>query len=288
MIRQTAEWLQDHKILASFLSVMKNLSRNQHTFTGIEGMVNDLITVLYQILHPAGRLIQRMSFGDMVCQIMGRVKHGIGHAEPDLFIQRFLQLILPDLSILIKIGFPDHIRHAGLNDLESVFLQIIFNIMVCTRMEIQQIFSHNQDPWFLLRAIICHILQGSDTILESSGSSHNPPLFQAIHHLIHGFFKGRVGTALDLLIRPDLSQQFLQRIDHRKGKSNLHCGEKVHLEPRMYIMIIHIIVCQDRHVGESRIIQSFAKKCCIMGQTAVTDIFAHADGRILHIIFSAL
>ena len=45
----------------------------------------------------------------------------------------------------------------------------------------------------------------------------------------------------------------------------------------MQIMIIHIIIGQNRNFLIACIIQSLPEKGTVMGQTAITDIFTHAD-----------
>ena len=56
----------------------------------------------------------------------------------------------------------------------------------------------------------------------------------------------------------------------------------------MQIMAVFVVVCQNRHLGKARVIQSFSQKSAVMGKTAVADIFPHSDSRMVRIIFSAL
>ena len=75
MVRQTAERLQDHKGTAAVGGMVKDLSRDQDTLSGIEGVVDDRITLLYKLRKADRRaVVERVSTRDLVRRIVGEIK----------------------------------------------------------------------------------------------------------------------------------------------------------------------------------------------------------------------
>ena len=147
MIRQAAERLQYHEIPASMLCVVYDLRRDQHTLSRIKSMLYYRITVLYKLVKPARRRIERMRRSYPVRRVVGHVKELIRHPVPTLILHLSIKMILPYLGVLCKIGLLYHIRHVGFNDLKTVFLKVGLYIVVRSRMEIKEILSYYQDPW---------------------------------------------------------------------------------------------------------------------------------------------
>ena len=147
MVRQAAEGLQYNEISASMLCVMYDLRRDQDSFSGIKGMLYYRIAVLYKLVKPAWRRIERMRRSYPVCRIVGHIKELIRHPVPALILHIRIKMILPYLGVLCKIGLLYHIRHVGFNDLKTVFLKVGLYIVVRSRMEIKEILSYYQDPW---------------------------------------------------------------------------------------------------------------------------------------------
>ena len=197
-------------------------------------------------------------------------------------------MVLPILRILGKIGLPDYIRHMSLNNLETVLLQVTLDVVVCPRMEIQQIFSHNQYLGALPATVIGNLLQIFNRLGKSLLGPRNPAALQALAQNVHPLLKSLIGAALLKLVGPDFPQKPFQGVNHRQGKGNPHGGYQVHLEARMNLVRILIIVGQNGDVGKARIIQGFAQQLAVMGQAAVSHIFSHSDGHMIQIVAPAL
>src|SRR5699024_1693759 len=177
---------------ASIFSMVKDFSWNQDSLSCIKSMVDNRIAVLYQILHTAGRRVKRTLPGNLICHIMGQVKSHICCPQPYFLRNWFIQMIFPDLGILIEISLSDNICHSGLNNLESVLFQISFNIMVCPRMEIQQIFTYDQYSGFRMRPVIFYLIHNVYSFLKAMSGSHYPMFFQTIYYLVQSFFKSLI------------------------------------------------------------------------------------------------
>ena len=251
-------------------------------------MVKNRITLFHQIRQPAGRFIKGVTFRYPIGQIMGKIKKFICHRQPHFIFQRCLDMILFNLHVFIKIRFTNNICHTGFNDLKTIPFKIQFNIMVCTRMKIQKIFAHNKYLGTFFCPVIFYIIHHIDCFFKSDRSPAYAMRFKPTHYCIDSLFKGNVRTSSDFFVRTYLSKQFFKNIDHRKSEGNPHRREKIQFKTGMKLMIIHIIICKDRHIFKSGIIQSLSKKGSIVGKAAVTDIFSHTDSHMVCIIFSAL
>ena len=130
---------------------------------------------------------------------------------------------ISNLLISAVVGLSDNIRHSCFNDLKAIFLQIALNLMICTGMEIQEIFSDDQNPWLLLATVIGKLLHPSDALLKTGIKSSQSMLFHAFHNIIHCRLKGPVAAALFLFIGADLAKQLLQNINHGKSRCQTNC-----------------------------------------------------------------
>ena len=91
MVRQTAERLQDHKGTAAVGGMVQDLSRDQDALSGIEGVVDDRITFLYELRKAHRRaVVEQVSTRNLVRRIVGEIKEEIGHPVPELFLERLM------------------------------------------------------------------------------------------------------------------------------------------------------------------------------------------------------
>ena len=91
MVRQTAEWLQDHESAAAMSGMVQDLTRDQDAFSGIEGVVDDRIALLYEFRKPDSRFsVKRMVFRDFVCRVVGEIEEHVCHPVPELFLERLI------------------------------------------------------------------------------------------------------------------------------------------------------------------------------------------------------
>ena len=155
-------------------------------------------------------------------------------------------------------------------------------------MEVQQVFTDNENSRTAVGAVVFYPVHQVDGFPEAFFQTADAVKLKAFHNGIHTFFKGSVGTSGHLFIRSDFAQQFFQYVNHRQSKSQTDGGTQAHSEAGMHIVVVYIIVGENRHIMESGIIKGFAKKGTVMGQTAVADIFAHTDGYFFAVVFAAL
>src|SRR5699024_5983325 len=123
MVWQTAERLKDYESPAAMFCMVNDFSRDQDSFSGIKGMMDNGVTVFHQILHTAGWCVKRTLPGNFVCHIMSCIKSRIGSPQPYFLCNRLIQMIFPNLSILIKVGLSDNVCHPCLYNLKTVLLQ---------------------------------------------------------------------------------------------------------------------------------------------------------------------
>ena len=142
----------------------------------------------------------------------------------------------------------------GFYNLKAVPLQISFNIVVRPRMEVQQIFPYNQNLRAFPAAVIGHLLHKLNgpgkAFLGPGDSMALQPIAQGVHSLL----KGLIGASRRKFVWTNLSQQSLQGVNHRQGKGNAHGSHQVHLESRMNLMGILVIIGKNRHLPKARVI----------------------------------
>ncbi len=199
-------------------------------------------------------MVQRMLFGNRIRHGMSRIEDFICGKIPNLFTHRFLELIFPNLRINVKIRLANDIRHTRLNNFKAIIFQIFLNIMVCARMEIEQIFAYNENRWSAFTTIIRYIAHDVNRAFESAAHTENAAVLHAVDHGIHRPLKGGIGTACNQLIRAHLAQQFFQNVNHWQGKRNIECRHQAHAEARMHVMAVLVIIGQNRNIRKARIV----------------------------------
>ena len=137
-------------------------------------------------------------------------------AENGVFITLYFEFL--DLLALTEIRFLNNIRHFSFDNFKVVVFKIILNITVCARMEVKQIFSDNQNLWFLNRPVVFNTAQAFKSFFEASYRTGSTVFFNALGKVDHTFFKSSIGTAFFKLIRTYFPEYFFQNIDHRKCK----------------------------------------------------------------------
>ena len=148
--------------------MVQDLARNQHALARVKGVRDDRITFLYQVRQTADRRLERMLFRNPIRCRVRRVKYLARHMVPGFLDKRLFQMIRPDLLVLAEIRLSDNIRHPRLDDLKSIFLQIALNLMVCTRMEIEEILADDQDARARLAPVIFDRIHPLDRLFKAS------------------------------------------------------------------------------------------------------------------------
>ena len=142
--------------------MVKYFTWNQNTFSCIKGVVDYGVAFLYEFRHACNGLAKRVLFCDAIRNCVGVIKKAIRNGIPSFFIKGLIKAIFFYLGTFVEVGFSNNIGHACLNYLKTVVFKVLFNIVVCSRMEIKQVFAHNQNlrPW--MRTIKCNIFHGVD------------------------------------------------------------------------------------------------------------------------------
>lgn len=121
-------------------------------------------------------------------------------------------MVFPNLGIQNEVNLSNDIGHPGFDDLKAVPLQIILDIVIRPRMEVQKILAHDQNLRPAVTAVIPHLFQDINRFGKAPLRTADAMLLQAVNKRVHSLFKGGVGTPRLQFIRPDLPQQFLHRI----------------------------------------------------------------------------
>ena len=229
-----------------------------------------------------------MGGSDAVRRIMGHLKNLVSDPVPGFVLDGPVQVVFPVLHILGKVSLADYIGHMGLNNLESILLQISLDFMVRPGMKIQQVFSYNQHLGPQPASVIGNCLQVRNRLGKTLFRPGNAPLLKALAQGVHAPLKGIFSAARLQLIGADLSQKSLQGIDHGHSVGDAHGGYHVHPEAGMDLVRILIIVGQNRNLGKSCVVQGFSQQLAVVGQAAVAHIFSHADGHMVQVIAAAL
>ena len=152
---------------------------------------------------------------------MRRIENLIRSEVPNLFTQRLFELIFPNLCINVKIRLANNIGHARFYNFKAVFFEIFFNIMIGTRMKIEQILADDENRRSASTAIIRHFAHDVNCLFETAAYTKNTAALHAVNHGIHGLFKCSICTAGNAFVRAHFAQQFLQNINHRQRKRNI-------------------------------------------------------------------
>ena len=285
MVGDAAKWLQDDKGATAFAGTLNDLGGNQDSLTGVIGTGNDRVACPGDICQLCGRLKQRMLSGDRGDKVVGSIEDLLDQIQISSLNNGFFDPVIFRLFTADKIGLLDDIRHLGLDDLKTVFLQIILNIVVGARMEIEQILTDDQDSWPGIGTIIGHFLHEADGLFKPLLHLADAAMFNGIHEDVQSFFEGFIGNSLHRLIGPHLAQEVFQRIDHGQCKGNLDRCLQIEFEAGVQVVIIHVIIRDDRHIRVACVVKSLAEQGSVVGQAAAADIFSHHDSLLFSLIF---
>ena len=278
MVGDAAEGLQDDEGPAAFPGSLDDLGRDQDALAGIIGARNDGVAGLGDVSQLGRRFKQGVLFCNGGDKVVGGIEDLFYQIEIASLHDGFFDAVVLCLLAADKVGLLDDIRHLGLDDLKAVFLQIRLDIVVGARVEIEQVLSDDQDRRPGIGAVIGHLLHQADGLFKALLHLSDTAVFNGIHQHIQGFLKGFVGNPLHSLIGAHLAQQILQRIDHGKGKGDLDRGLKIELESGVKVVIVDVIIGDDRHIRVSGIIQGLAEQGSVVGEPAAADVLAHHDG----------
>ena len=155
-------------------------------------------------------------------------------------------------------------------------------------MKVQQIFAHDQDLGSGDGPVIFHGLHQADSLFKGLLHFSDSALFRGVDQHIHGPLKGLIRAALHFFIGAHLPQQVLQGIDHGQGNTDLDIGTQARLETGMKIVVVLIVISDDRDIRMACIVQGLSQKGRIVGQAAAPDVLAHHDRFFLSFIFGLL
>ena len=114
------------------------------------------------------------------------------------------------------------------------------------------------------------------------------PVFQPLHGERQTLVEGGVGAAGHQLVGTDLAQKLLEHVDHRQSEGDANSGGQAHLEARVHVVEVNVVVGDDGHLRVARVVERLAQQGRVVGETAVADVLAHADGDRVRIPAAAL
>ena len=110
----------------------------------------------------------------------------------------------------------------------------------------------------------------------------------ACHDALDGLVERLVGAAGLELVGAHLAQQVLECVDHGQAERDADGAAERHLETRVHVVGVLVIVGDDGDVAVAGVVERFAQKRRVVRQTAVADVFAGADGDGMRVPFSAV
>ena len=255
MVRQAAEGLKYNEVLAAVLCIVDYLRRYQYAFTGIKGMMYNIVRIHGQLIHQHCLLVQLL----ILCQSVGhpvrKVKELICHIAPEAGRLVTVHFKLRDLLALAEVGLLYNVGHLCFDDLKAVIFQIALYLIICAGMEVQQIFTHYKHRRLGMGSVIFHCAQCLHRFLKAAHRAEGSVFFQSFAELVHRYLKCSIRAALYLFIRADLTQHLFQRVYHRQTYGYAQQRSHVYLKSGMHVVQIDIIICHDGHIIIARIIQ---------------------------------
>ena len=278
MVGDAAEGLQDDEGSHALPGPLDDLGRDQDPLSRIIGMGDDGVAGLRDVAELLGGLEQGVLFRHGGHKVVRHVEDPLDQVQEGPLRNGFFHSEFLRLGPADKVGLLDDVRHLGLDDLKAVFLQIELDIVIGARVEIEQVLSHDQDLGPGPGPVVGNVLHEPDRLLEALLHAADAAVLNALHDRVDGPVEGPLRAAGLLFIGPDLAQQVLEGIDHGQGEGDLDGGLEVELEAGMEVVVVHIVIGDDRHVLMARVVQGLAQKGPVVGQTAAADVLAHHDG----------
>ena len=287
VVGKAAKRLQDDERIAAMLRLMQNLGGDEHAFPGVEGVMDDWVARLHEIAHAAWRLIERVRFANAVAHIMrmlekrvchaieGNVRSGPGHME------------FTRLGILVEIRFANHVGHARLDNLEAVPFKIRFNVAIGARMEVEQVFAHDEHRRARVASVVLHVVHKRNRMFEPTLRASNAMTLDAFHNRVDARPECRISSARLKLIGANTAQERLERVNHGQAHGDANRAREIHAKAWMDIMRVSIVVRDNGNMLIPRIVERFAQQRRIVGKAAIADVFSRANSDISIVVLTA-
>ena len=249
--------------------------------------MDDGVALAYQVGHAAGRLIERVRARDAVAHVVGHVEHVVRDGVPRLLLEGARDAVLLFLRVLVEVRLPNDVGHARLDDFESVALQVQLDVVIGAGMEVQQVLTDDEHLRLAVRAVVRNLLHHVDGLGKSTFKGAKRLAAQALHQQVERLVEGTIGTARLGLVGAHLAQQLLERIDHRQCEGDFQSRAHVHLEPRMHVVEIDVVVRDDRDLRITGVVERLAKERLVVCEAAVAHVLAGADSDLVGVVLPA-
>ena len=249
--------------------------------------MDDGVACAYQIRHATGRLIERVRARDAVAHVVGHVEHVVRDRVPRLLLEGARDAVLLFLRVLVEVRLPDNVGHARLDDFESVALQVQLDVVIGTGMEIQQVLTDDEHLRLAVHAVVRNLLHHVDGLGKSTFKGAKRLAAQALHQQVKRFVEGAVGTARLGLVGAHLAQQLFKRVNHRQCEGDFQSRAHVHLEPRVYVVEIDVVVRDDRDLRITGVVERLAQERLVVREAAVANVLAGADSDLVGVVLPA-
>ena len=263
---------------------MQDLAGDEHAFARVERVVDDGIARAYQIGHATGWLVERVRARDAVAHVVGHVEHVVRNRVPRLLLDRARDAVLLFLCMLVEVRLPDDVGHASLDDLEPVVLQVQLDVVVGARVEVQQVLANDEHLRLAVRTVVRDFLHHVDGLGKSTFKGAKRLAAQTLHQQIERLVEGAVGSSRLGLVGAHLAQQLLERIDHRQREGDFQCRAHVHLEPRVHVVEVDVVVRDDRDLRITGVVERLAQERLVVREAAVANVLAGADSDLVGVV----
>lgn len=89
------------------------------------------------------------------------------------------------------------------------------------------------------------------------------------------------------LVGAHLAQQLLERVNHRQREGDFQSRAHVHLEPRVHVVEVDVVVRDDRDLRITGVVERLAKERLVVCEAAVANVLAGADSDLVGVVLPA-
>ena len=224
---------------------------------------------------------------DAVAHVVGHVEHVVRDGVPRLLLEGARDAVLLFLRVLVEVRLPNDVGHARLDDFESVALQVQLDVVIGAGVEIQQVLTDDEYLRLAVRTVVRDFLHHVDGLGKSTFKGAKRLAAQALHQQVERFVEGTIGTARLGFVGAHLAQQLFKRVNHRQCEGDFQSRVHVHLEPRMHVVEIDVVVRDDGNLWISGIVERLAKERLVVCEAAVANVLAGADSDLVGVVLPA-
>ena len=136
---------------------------------------------------------------------------------PSCFGEGLLDAVFRDLRTSIEVRLADDIGHLGFDDLESIVFEVSFDIVVRARVEIQQVFAHDEHARSQVRSVVLNCAHNVDSSFEAALCTRCAMMLEAEYDLVESALECFVSRSRYEFVWAHLAQQLFEGVDHGKA-----------------------------------------------------------------------